>query len=109
VAAAMAAAGITPPCTNASNGQILFAATALEPTWALDAISHGRGEDPCIERSRWPPRARTVYQRWPRCAIPIRASASTAHHHSLKESARAMTSRYKESSIGGVAVNIVEC
>jgi hypothetical protein len=29
--------------------------------------------------------------------------------HSLKESARAMTSRYKESSIGGVAVNVVEC
>ena len=29
--------------------------------------------------------------------------------NSMNESARSMTARYKESSIGGVAVNIIEC
>jgi len=43
-----------------------------------------------------------VHQPTPRVALDALAN-------SMKESARAMTARYKESSIGGVAVNIIEC
>ena len=109
VAAAMAAAGYA-AVHNASNAQILFAAErALEPHWGLACdLARGRVEDPCIERGAlaaaraYSAAVTAVRHPNPRVGLDVLAQ-------SLKESARAMTSRYKESSIGGVAVNIVEC
>ncbi len=109
VAAAMAAAGYA-AVHNASNSQILFAAErALEPHLGLDCdLVNGRVEDPCIERGAmaatraYSAAVSAVHQPTPRVALDALAN-------SMKESARAMTARYKESSIGGVAVNIIEC
>ena len=109
VAAAMAAAGYA-AVHDASNAQILFAAEkALEPHWGLACdLTSGRVEDPCIERGAlaaaraYSAALTAVRHPDPRVGLDVLA-------HSLKESARAMTGRYKESSIGGVAVNVVEC
>ncbi|MFO1304902.1 MAG: L-serine ammonia-lyase [Burkholderiales bacterium] len=109
VAAAMAAAGFA-AVHNASNAQILYAAErALEPHRGLDCdLVSGRVEDPCIERGAmaaaraYSAAVSAVRHPNPRVGLDVLAQA-------LKESARAMTGRYKESSIGGVAVNIVEC
>jgi L-serine dehydratase len=109
VAAAMAAAGYA-AVHNASNAQILFAAErALEPHLGLACdLVHGRVEDPCIERGAmaaaraYNAAVAAIRQPNPRVGLDMLAN-------SFKESARAMTSRYKESSIGGVAVNVVEC
>jgi L-serine dehydratase len=109
VAAAMAAAGYA-AVHNASNAQILFAAEkALEPHRGLACdLARGRVEDPCIERGALA--AARAYSaavsavRHPNPSVGLDVLA-----HSITESARAMTGRYKESSIGGVAVNIIEC
>jgi L-serine dehydratase len=105
----MAAAGYA-AVHNASNAQILFAAErALEPHLGLACdLVHGRVEDPCIERGAmaaaraYNAAVAAIRQPNPRVGLDMLAN-------SFKESARAMTSRYKESSIGGVAVNVVEC
>jgi len=109
VAAAMAAAGFA-AVHNASNAQVLLAAErALEPHRGLDCdLVNGRVEDPCIERGAmaaaraYNAAVGAVRHPNPRVGLDVLANA-------LKESARAMTGRYKESSIGGVAVNVVEC
>jgi L-serine dehydratase len=109
VAAAMAAAGYA-AAHNASNAQILFAAErALEPHLGLSCdLVTGRIEDPCIERGAmaaaraYGAAAMAIRQPDPRVGLDMLVN-------SFKESARAMTSRHKESSIGGVAVNIIEC
>jgi L-serine dehydratase len=109
VAAAMAAAGYA-AVHNASNAQVLYAAEkALEPHRGLACdLLAGRVEDPCIERGAlaaaraYGAAVSAVRHPEPRVGLDMLAL-------SLTESARAMTSRYKETSIGGVAVNIVEC
>ena len=109
VAAAMAAAGYA-AVHNASNAQILYAAErALESHRGLDCdLVSGRVEDPCIERGAmaaaraYSAAVSAVRHPTPRIGLDVLAGA-------IKDSARAMTGRYKESSIGGVAVNIVEC
>jgi L-serine dehydratase len=109
VAAAMAAAGYA-AVHNASNAQVLFAAEqALEPHRGLECdLVKGRVEDPCIERGAMAAaRAYSAAQSAVRHPNPRVGLDMLAQ--SLKESARKMTSRYKESSLGGVAVNVVEC
>jgi L-serine dehydratase len=109
VAAAMAAAGYA-AVHNASNAQILFAAErALEPHLGLDCdLSGGRVEDPCIERGAmaasraYHAAVTAVRQQNPRVGLDLLARSVVA-------SSRRMTQRYKESSIGGVTVNVVEC
>jgi L-serine dehydratase len=109
VAAAMAAAGYA-AVHNASNAQILFAAErALEPHRGLECdLVSGRVEDPCIERGAmaaaraYSAAVSAVRHPNPRVGLDMLAQ-------SLTQSARKMTSRYKESSLGGVAVNVVEC
>jgi L-serine dehydratase len=109
VASAMAAAGYA-AVHNASNAQVLFAAErALEAHRGLECdLVSGRVEDPCIERGAmaaaraYSAAVSAVRHPNPRIGLDMLAGA-------VKESARKMTSRYKESSIGGVAVNIVEC
>lgn len=109
VASAMAAAGYA-AVHNASNAQVLYAAErALEAHRGLECdLVNGRVEDPCIERGAmaaaraYSAAVSAVRHPNPRVGLDVLADA-------LKRSARAMTGRYKESSIGGVAVNIVEC
>ncbi len=109
VAAAMAAAGYA-AVHNASNAQVLYAAErAHEAHRGLECdLVNGRVEDPCIERGAmaaaraYSAAVSAVRHPTPRLGLDMLAQV-------LKESARAMTGRYKESSIGGVAVNIVEC
>jgi L-serine dehydratase len=109
VAAAMAAAGYA-AVHDASNSQILFAAErALEPHLGLDCdLLNGRVQDPCIERGAMGA-TRAYAAAVSAVRQPTPSVALDALANSMKESARAMTARYKESSIGGVAVNVIEC
>lgn len=109
VAAAMAAAGFA-AVHGASNAQILHAAErALEPHLGLACdLDGGRIEDPCIERG-----AKAATRAYNAAAAAIRLPSPRvgldALARSLVESGRSMASRYKSASIGGVAVNVVEC
>ncbi len=109
VAAAMAAAGYA-AVLGGSNDQILYGAErALEPHLGLPCNpAGGRIEDPCIERNAVAAtRAHNaavaaVHAPAPRVGLDMLA-------HSIVESGRAMANRHKTTSIGGVAVNVVEC
>ena len=108
-AAAMAAAGYA-AVHNASNAQILHAAErALEPHLGLGCdLASGRVEDPCIERGAmaasraYNAAVNAVRSPHPRVGLDILA-------RSLVDSGHKMASRYKAASIGGVAINVVEC
>jgi L-serine dehydratase len=105
----MAAAGYA-AVHNASNAQILYAAErALEPQLGLGCdLSSGRIEDPCIQRGAMAATraydAAVAAVRNPNPPVGLDALART-----VIESGRAMAGRYKQASIGGVAVNMVEC
>ncbi len=110
VAAAMAAAGLA-AVNNASNSQLLFAAErALDPYKGLtcDPVG-GLVQDPCIERNASAAahavRAARLGLRQPE---PAQVAFDTLVR-SMVESGRQMTGRYKELSLGGLAVNIVDC
>jgi L-serine dehydratase len=109
VAAAMAAAGYA-AVHNASNSQILYAAErALEPHLGLgcDLIA-GRIEDPCIERGAMAA-SRAYNAAVAAVRMPNPRVGLDALSRSVIESGRAMAGRYKAASIGGVAINVVEC
>jgi L-serine dehydratase len=109
VAAAMAAAGYA-TVLDGSNAQILHAAErALEPHLGLACDpAGGRIEDPCIERN-----AMAATCAYTAAVAAVRAPVSRVGldmlARSVVESGRAMTSRPKSTSIGGLAVNVVEC
>ena len=54
------------------------------------------------------PRTRSALRAW-RCGCPIRLSRLDSAIRTMNETGREMASRYKESSLGGLAVNVVEC
>ncbi|MEP7181817.1 MAG: L-serine ammonia-lyase [Betaproteobacteria bacterium] len=110
VAAAMAAAGLA-AAGGATNDQLLFAAErALEPHlgMACDPVG-GLVQDPCIARNA---AAAAVAVQSARLALrqpaPPRPTLDTMIRL-LVESGREMAARYKESSLGGIAVNVVDC
>ncbi len=110
VAAAMAAAGLA-TVLGASNAQALFAAErALEPHLNLtcDPVG-GLVQQPCIERNA---RAASLAVEAARLALkqpdPPRLMLDPLLR-SMVESARVMAGRYKQSSLGGVALNVVDC
>lgn len=109
VAAAMAAAGFA-AVHDGSNAQILYAAErALEPHLGLACdLAGGRIEDPCIERG-----AKAATRAYAAATAAVRLPSPRVGldmlARSLVESGRTMASRYKAASIGGVAVNVVEC
>ncbi len=109
VAAAMAAAGYA-SVGNGSNAQVLFAAErALEPHLGLACDpSDGRIEMPCIERN-----ARAAAHAYQAAVAAVRMPAPRIGldllTRSIVESGRALSARYKSTSIGGVAVNVAEC
>jgi L-serine dehydratase len=109
VAAAMAAAGYA-AVLGGSNDQILYGAErALEPHLGLPCNpAGGRIEDPCIERNAlaatraYNAAVAAVHVPAPRIGLDMLA-------RSIMESGREMANRHKTTSIGGVAVNVVEC
>jgi len=110
VAAAMAAAGLA-AVNNASNSQLLFAAErALDPYKGLtcDPVG-GLVQDPCIERNASAAahavRAARLGLRQPE---PAQVAFDTLVR-SMVESGRQMAGRYKELSLGGLAVSVVDC
>ncbi len=110
VAAAMAAAGLA-AVNGATNAQILFAAErALEPHLGMtcDPVA-GLVQDPCIGRNA---AAAAVAVRSARLALRQPAAPGVAFDalvRTLVETGRSMTGRYKDSSLGGLAVNVVDC
>ena len=110
VASAMAAAGLA-AVNNASNRQVLYAAErALEPFIGLTCDPVGRARAGSVHRAqRRGRRACSRAQRGSRCANRIRPVALDAAIRTMIETGRAMTGRYKEASLGGLAVNVVDC
>ncbi len=110
VACAMAAAGLA-AVNNASNSQILFAMErGLEPFMgmACDPVG-GLVQEPCIGRNA---AAAAQAVQAARLALrqpdPARIALDTVIR-SLIETGHAMAGRYKESSLGGLAVNVIDC
>jgi L-serine dehydratase len=110
VASAMAAAGLA-AVNNASNSQLLFAMErALEPFlgMACDPVA-GLVQEPCIGRNA---AAAAHAVQAARLAVkqpdPVRLALDTVFR-SMLDSGRALAGRYKESSLGGLAQNVVDC
>jgi L-serine dehydratase len=105
----MAAAGYA-TVLGGSNPQILHAAErALEPHLGLACDpAGGRIEDPCIERNAM---AATCAYDAAVAAVrtPVSRVGLDVLARSMVQSGRAMTTRAKSTSIGGLAVNVVEC
>lgn len=110
VASAMAAAGLA-AVLGGSNGQIENAAEiALEHHLGMtcDPVG-GLVQIPCIERN-----AMGAVKAINAASIALKGSG--AHHVSLdtaietmRQTGRDMSERYKETSLGGLAVNLIEC
>lgn len=110
VASAMAAAGLA-AANSASNRQLLYAAErALEPFIGLgcDPVA-GLVQDPCIARNAAAAAHAVESARSAlRLPDPPRIGLDVAVR-TMTEKGQTMTSRYKESSLGGLAVNVVDC
>jgi len=109
VAAAMAAAGFA-AVYGGSNAQILHAAElALEPHLGLGCdLADARIEDPCIERSA-AAATRAYNAANAALRIPGPRVGLDLLVRRLLDSGRTMAGRYKAASIGGLAINMVEC
>jgi L-serine dehydratase len=110
VACAMAAAGLA-AVNSASNSQVLFAAErGLEPFMGMtcDPVG-GLVQDPCIGRNAaagaHAVQVAKLALRQPDPAVV----ALDMVVRSMVETGRGMASRYKESSLGGLAVNVIDC
>ncbi len=110
VACAMAAAGLA-AANSASNRQLLYAAErALEPFIGLacDPIG-GLVQDPCIARNAAAAAHAVESARLAlRVPDPPRIGLDVAVR-TMGEKGQTMMGRYKESSLGGLAVNVVDC
>ena len=110
VASAMAAAGLA-AVNSASNRQLLYAAErALEPFMGLTCDPQGGlVQDPCIARNAAGAAQAVEAARFAlRLPDPPRLGLDVAVR-TMAEKGQAMASRYQESSLGGLAVNIVDC
>lgn len=109
IAAAMAAAGRA-GALDGTAAQVLHAAElALAPHLGLACDpAGGRVESPCIERNALA--ARRAYQAAD-AAIhrPDPPNALDVIVRSMVDRGRAMAGRYKQASVGGVAVNVADC
>lgn len=109
VASAMAAAGLA-AVSNASNRQVLHAAErALEPFVGLTCDpAGGLVQDPCIARNA-AAAAHAVGAARFALRVPNPPVALDSAVRTMTETGRAMAARYKQSSLGGLAVNVVDC
>ena len=109
VAAAMAAAGMA-SAMGATPAQALHAAElALEPHLGLacDPVG-GRIESPCIERNGLAA-ARACAAASAAIRVPEPRVALDAVVRSMVETSRALAGRYKQASLGGVALSVPDC
>jgi L-serine dehydratase len=109
VASAMAAAGLA-AVHGASNRQTLYAAErALEPFVGLtcDPVG-GLVQDPCIARNA-AAAAHAVEAARLALRLPNPPVALDTAIRTMLDTGRAMAARYKDSSLGGLAVNVVDC
>jgi L-serine dehydratase len=109
VAAAMAAAGYTAVLGGTNAHIVLAAELALEPHLGLACDPEGaRIQQPCIERNAAAAgRALTAAQNALRQHAPH--NSLDALVHSMIERGRQMAGRYKQASLGGIAVNVADC
>ncbi|MDH4181534.1 MAG: L-serine ammonia-lyase [Betaproteobacteria bacterium] len=109
LAAAMAAAGYAAALGGANEHVLLAAELALEPHLGLACDPEGaRIQQPCIERNAAAAgRAVTAAQNAVRSPAP--RSAVDALARSMIERGRQMAGRYKQASLGGIAVNVADC
>jgi L-serine dehydratase len=109
VAAAMAAAGYTAALGGTNAHVVMAAELALEPHLGLACDPEGaRIQQPCIERNAAAAgRAITAAQNALRQPAP--RSALDALTRSMVERGRGMAGRYKQASLGGIAVNVADC
>jgi L-serine dehydratase len=110
VAAAMAAGGLV-AAEGGTNAQVLYAAErALEPHLGLACDpAGGLVQDPCIARNA---AAAAIAVNAARTALRMPdppAHALDSRLAAMAESGRALAGRYKESSLGGIALNVVDC
>jgi L-serine dehydratase len=109
VASAMAAAGLA-AVSSGTNRQVLHAAErALEPFVGLACDPDGGlVQDPCIARNAAAAAhavaAAHLALRQPNPPVALDAAIRT-----MREKGREMSARYKERSLGGLAVNVVDC
>ncbi|MEO8484777.1 MAG: L-serine ammonia-lyase, iron-sulfur-dependent, subunit alpha [Betaproteobacteria bacterium] len=109
VAAAMAAAGLA-ATSGATPVQVLHAAElALEPHLGLacDPVG-GRVESPCIERNGLGA-ARACAAAAAAIRVPLPRVALDAVVRSMVETSRSLAGRYKQASLGGVALSVPDC
>ena len=109
VAAAMAAAGMT-SALGGTPAQSLYAAElALEPHIGLacDPVG-GRVESPCIERNGLAA-ARACAAATTAIRVPEPRVSLDFVVRSMIETSRALAGRYKQSSLGGVALSVPDC
>src|SRR5262245_9456137 len=108
-ASAMAAAGLA-AVNNATNRQVLHAAErALEPFVGMSCDpAGGLVPDPCIARNA-AAAAHAVGAARLALRLPNPAVALDAAIRTMTETGREMAARYKHTSLGGLAINVVEC
>lgn len=109
IAAAMAAAGYAAVLGGSNEHVLLAAELALEPHLGLACDPEGtRIQQPCIERSAAAAgRAVTAAQNALRSPSPRTSLDALAR--SMIERGRQMAGRYKQASLGGIAVNVADC
>ena len=109
VAAAMAAAGFA-AVMGGTNAQLLLAAElALEPHLGLACDPDGaRIQQPCIERNATAA-ARAVNAAQNALRQPFPRNSLDALTRSMVDRGRQMAGRYKQASLGGIAVNVADC
>jgi len=109
VAAAMAAAGCA-ALMGATPAQALHAAElALEPHRGLPCDpAGGRVESPCIERNGLAA-ARACAAAMSAVRVPEPHVALDAVARSMIEASRSLAGRYKQASLGGVALSVPDC
>jgi len=108
-ASAMAAAGLA-AVHNATSRQVLHAAErALEPFVGMSCDpAGGLVQDPCIARNA-AAAAHAVGAARLALRLPNPPVALDSAIRTMNETGREMASRYKATSLGGLAVNVVEC
>src|SRR5262245_28007470 len=108
-ASAMAAAGLA-AVSNATNRQVLHAAEhALEPFVGMSCDpASGLVQDPCIARNA-AAAAHAVGAARLALRVPNPPVALDAAIRTITDTGREMAARYKHTSLGGLAINVVEC
>ena len=109
LAAAMAAAGYAAALGGTNEHVMLAAELALEPHLGLACDPEGaRIQQPCIERNA-AAAGRAVTAAQNALKSPLPRPSLDALVRSMVERGKQMAGRYKQASLGGIAINIADC